>query len=270
MLDLTIERPNFSDKQQLARPYAGPDRRAAPPRATHQWFMQMLDEIDYGMLLLVDETQVVHVNQAAKADLDGQHPLQLLGTELRARRTSDAAALRQALGGAARRGLRTLLTLGGEANPLCVAVVPLANAAAGAASATLLVFGKRKVCEALSVQGYARCHGLTRAETQVLEQLCDDAQPSEIAERQRVALSTVRSQIGSIRAKTGAESIRSLVRLVAVLPPLVNALRHSRRNEASEWLGLGDPVPSGYHRGRCAPQSFVGPPTHGTPYSLRN
>jgi ribosomal protein S19 len=40
-----------------------------------------------------------------------------------------------------------------------------------------------------------------------------------------VALSTIRSQLGAIRAKTGAASIRTLVRQVAVLPPLVGALR---------------------------------------------
>jgi hypothetical protein len=40
-----------------------------------------------------------------------------------------------------------------------------------------------------------------------------------------VALSTVRTQIGSIRTKTGAGSIRDLVRQVALLPPLVGALR---------------------------------------------
>ena len=44
-------------------------------------------------------------------------------------------------------------------------------------------------------------------------------------EAQGVALSTVRTQINSIRAKTGAASIRALVRQVAVLPPLVSALR---------------------------------------------
>jgi DNA-binding CsgD family transcriptional regulator len=42
-----------------------------------------------------------------------------------------------------------------------------------------------------------------------------------------VAVSTVRTQIGSIRAKAGAGSISELVRQVAVLPPLVGALRGS-------------------------------------------
>jgi DNA-binding CsgD family transcriptional regulator len=49
--------------------------------------------------------------------------------------------------------------------------------------------------------------------------------PTAIARQQNVAVSTVRTQIGSIRAKTGAGSISELVRQVAVLPPLVGALR---------------------------------------------
>jgi hypothetical protein len=40
-----------------------------------------------------------------------------------------------------------------------------------------------------------------------------------------VGLSTIRTQIGSIRLKTGASSIRALVRQVALLPPLVSALQ---------------------------------------------
>jgi DNA-binding CsgD family transcriptional regulator len=42
-----------------------------------------------------------------------------------------------------------------------------------------------------------------------------------------VAISTVRTQIGNLRLKTGAQSIRALVRQVAVLPPLMCALRRS-------------------------------------------
>ena len=38
-------------------------------------------------------------------------------------------------------------------------------------------------------------------------------------------LATIRTQIGSIRAKTQSGSIRALVRQVAMLPPLVNALQ---------------------------------------------
>jgi DNA-binding CsgD family transcriptional regulator len=187
------------------------------------WMMRMLDEIDYGMLLVTPDAQVSYLNHAARLELDGQHPLQLLGSTLRAHRALDVAPLYDALA-AAQRGLRKLVTLGEGGQRVCVSVVPL-PAAGNDARVTLLVLGKRQVCEQLSVQGYARSVGLTPAETRVLEQLCAGARPGQVAASAGVAVSTIRTQIGSIRAKTGAGSIRELVRQVAVLPPLVGALR---------------------------------------------
>jgi DNA-binding CsgD family transcriptional regulator len=203
--------------------YRGPERRAAASQGS-RWLALMLDEIDYGMLLLNDAGQVLHVNHAARAELDAEHPLQLSGRELRPLLAQDATLLNDALL-AARRGLRRLVTLGGRDSPLSVAVVPLANPGGGAQQATLLLLGKRRVCESLSVQWFARTHALTPAETRVLEKLCLGLDPREVAEENGVGLATVRTQIGSIRAKTGTESIRDLVRRVAVLPPMVSSLR---------------------------------------------
>lgn len=194
---------------------------SSPPH----WFALMLDEIDYGMLLLADDGVVLHANHVARAELDAEHPLQLLGAELRVRRPQDVAPLREALVAARERRLRRLLTMGPGAERISVAVVPLLPAAAGDEALTLLVFGKRRMCEALSAHWFAREHGLTAAESRVLAALCDGEPPMKIAAVQGVAISTVRSQIGAIRAKTGAASIRALVRQIAVLPPLVGALR---------------------------------------------
>ena len=66
---------------------------------------------------------------------------------------------------------------------------------------------------------------LTPAETRVLEKLCSGVSPTRIAQQQNVAVCTVRTQIGSIRSKTGAGSISDLVRQVAVLPPMLSVLR---------------------------------------------
>jgi hypothetical protein len=57
-----------------------------------------------------------------------------------------------------------------------------------------------------------------------------------------VAFSTVRTQIGNIRQKTGAPSIRALVQQVAVLPPLMGVLRGPvpalvHEPALQEWLG---------------------------------
>ena len=196
------------------------------PTAT-PWLALMLDEIDYAMLLLAEGTTVLHANHAARSELDAGHPLQLIGRELRVARSQDLLPLREALGGARERGLRRLVNLGEGEHRVSIAVVPLAAAVGeeGPSRLTLLVLGKRQMCEALSAHWFARSHSLTPAESRVLAALCDGRRPSEIAATQCVALSTVRSQIGSIRAKTGAESIRALVRQVAVLPPLVGALR---------------------------------------------
>lgn len=183
----------------------------------------MLDEIDYGMLLVNADAQVLHVNRAAHHELDGGYPLQLLGRMLRAHHPQDVAPLYDALA-AAQRGLRQLLTLGEGEHRVSVSVVPLpSNEGAAAARpplTTLLVLGKRQRCTQRSVQGFARSMMLTPTETRVLELLCAGVRPTDIASRQGVAVSTVRTQIGSIRSKTGAGSIRELVRQIALLPPL--------------------------------------------------
>jgi DNA-binding CsgD family transcriptional regulator len=195
----------------------------APLLAT-SWFARMLDEIDYGMLLVADDGTVLHANHVARAELDHDHPLQLLGGELRVRQPPDVAPLHEALRAARELRLRRLLGLGQGAQRVSVAVVPLA-ATGAEAGMTLLVFGKRRVCEALSTHWFAREHGLTPAEARVLTALCEGRTPLQIAAAQGVAISTVRSQIGALRAKTGAGDLRSLVRQVAVLPPLVGVLR---------------------------------------------
>lgn len=212
-----------------ARTPASNDPTAAESHPPGPWLALMLDEIDYGMLLLADESSVLHANHVARSELDDAHPLQLLGRQLRVRHATDLGPLRTALADAAKRGLRRLVTLGQGEQRITLAVVPLAGTVVGEdsdkAPLTLIVFGKRHVCPALTAHWFARSHGLTPAETRVLAGLCDGQAPSVIAKAQSVAMSTVRSQIGAIRAKTGAAGIRALVRQVAVLPPLVNALR---------------------------------------------
>jgi DNA-binding CsgD family transcriptional regulator len=188
------------------------------------WLSAALDELDYGMVLLIDGLRILHVNDVARGELDADHPLQIAGGELHARNTRDGTQLHEAVTDASTRGFRRLLTIGEGAEEASVSVVPL-EAAGGGKRAVLLVLGKRSVCESLSVQGFARSHGLTSAETRVLLELCNGAPPAKVASKFGVAISTVRSQIGSMRQKTGSSSIRALVRQIAVLPPVKGVLR---------------------------------------------
>ncbi len=211
------------DLPRRPSPYAGPERRSADS-ALSRCLAQTLDEVDYGMLLLDADGRLLHANQAARAELDDGHPLQMLGAELRARHSHDVVPLHEALDAAARRGLRRLLSLGDGDVQIGVAVVPLPGAVAGQ-HATLILMGKRAVCEDLSVQCYARSQHLTPTEERVLRQLCRGVTPREIAAAHGVGIATVRTQIGSIRNKTQTASIRALVSLVAKLPPMVGVLR---------------------------------------------
>ena len=218
--------------------YCGPERRAAVLDSGH-WLAATLDELDYGVLLMHGDAQILHVNHAARSELDAHHPLQLLGRQLRVRRAQDVAPLHDALCAAALRGLRKLLTLGDGEHRVSVSVVPLGAGGVGGSRDTaarskpvvLVILGKRNVCETLSVQGFARSHRLSAAETRVLALLCQGVSPTDIAAQFGVAISTVRTQIGTIRGKTGAQSIRALVRQVAVLPPLMSVLRDTPRRE---------------------------------------
>ena len=124
----------------------------------------------------------------------------------------------------AQQGLRRMITLGSSECALSVAVIPLRLSAG--TPLTLVMLGRRNLCQTLSAQGFAHCNGLTPAEAAVLAALSCGRSPGSIARSQGVALSTVRTHITKIRAKTGAASIRNLVERVAQLPPMVSALRH--------------------------------------------
>jgi len=199
----------------LTSPVQTVSRLAEPGRPSP--LARLLDVVDYGMLLVLDDGCVVFANRVARAEMNDEHPLQLLGRDLRARCPRDVVSLHNALAGALRRGVQALLKLGGAGQGIHIAVVPMADAGEPAAA---IVFGKRRVCEELSIDAFARHHGLTLAEARVLRHLCSGERPQDIAFGLGVKLSTVRTQIGSIRAKTSSRDIGAIVQCAARLPPL--------------------------------------------------
>lgn len=208
------------------------ERRAAASLSS-QWMSLVLEELDHGVVLLNGAGRVLHCNGAARASLDDNHPLELVGQQVRARLLTDAVPLAEALEGAEQSGRRCLLRLGddratcGRAN---VVVVPLNRDVSQ--SAVLLILERRALCGDLAAQWFALRYQLTPAETEVLKALSNGVKPTDVATRQGVAISTVRSQIQSIRAKSGADSIGELMRQLALLPPLVSSLRPPKARAA--------------------------------------
>lgn len=183
-----------------------------------------LDEVDYGIVLLAGADRIQFANRAALAELAAAGALRAVAGRLCAARAADASALERALGSAESRGLRHMLVVGHGEHRLPLSVVPLPSSSVGERSGTVVMLGKRQVCHPLSIAGYSRFHGLTGAEGRVLAELCNGAKPQDAARHLSVSISTVRTQIASIRAKTGAASIFALLRQLAVLPPALVAL----------------------------------------------
>jgi DNA-binding CsgD family transcriptional regulator len=188
--------------------------------------LRVLDEIDYGLIVATPDGTVRHANQIAVGAL-GRGPLRMQRGRLHASDAEEELMLMRALSDA-RGGRRRLISFGG-AGGLPVAIIPLADEGSDAPDdeLCLLVLGKQQTCEALTIDFFSRSHGLTGAEAAVLRGLCQGRKPKELARELGVALSTVRTQIGSVRDKTKTESIGELTLRLAVLPPITPALKGS-------------------------------------------
>lgn len=205
-----------------------------------------INQVDYGLVALdADTGTLLFANAAGRAALQADPSgapscdsgLRLAHDRVIASRASQSAQLTSVLQ-RTKSGLRGLLCLGQGPQPFSVAVVPLPVApnvngvtpATGASSATapshsaLLVFAKQQLCDDSTVTLFARERGLTSAEGQVLAQVCKGLRPTQIANRHGVQISTVRTQLRSIRLKTCSDTIRDLVHLVSVLPPMARQL----------------------------------------------
>jgi DNA-binding CsgD family transcriptional regulator len=181
------------------------------------------DCIDYPLLLVDGDGLLLLANRSGRRWLASDGPLRLEEGRVLA---IDAARQRLLLSAmrSAVLGRRSLLGLDGIAiGGAKLAVMPLDNPLS-AEPAVLLLGGRSRTCEPLSLDFFVRAHGITQAEAVVLRALCDGQAPAAIAKRSGVAVCTVRSQVASLRQKTGARTINDMVRQVVLLPPIMGLL----------------------------------------------
>ena len=209
--------------------YRGPERRNGPAASLAQLLACVLDEVDYGLLMLSADGAVVHANHAARSELASTTSLRLAGRRLVSRTASEQRQLDDALAAARDGGRRTMLTIAtdGLQGRVGLSIVPLPAALteAHAGHAVLISFERSRIAETLSIDAHAREHGLTMREQQVLAALCDGLRAKEIAARLQIGEATVRTHVNNIKAKTGCASIVDIVNQVSRLPPMVTALR---------------------------------------------
>lgn len=188
----------------------------------------LVDELAYGVLVTALDGQLLHANQAARHELSRFRVLGMVDSMLQARGNDDARTLQDALCRVAE-GKRSLITLSCAEGPnLTLAVLPLKDDVGVTPSRAALLFARASVCESLMLCFFARSHGLTMTEEHVLGILCQGYSAPEIARQMNVAVSTVRSHVRSLCAKTRSSGVRELVNRVAVLPPVAPSLKHEQ------------------------------------------
>ncbi len=179
----------------------------------------LVDALAHGVMVVGEKAHLFHVNQTARAELNRHRLLGKVGGEIQAVLPANHKTLMDALQKAAG-GKRSLISLSAEGVTLSLAVVPLKKGPGVWDCRIALLFGRAEVCESGMVGFFARSHGLTPTEEQVLIILCRGLSAPEIAVQMKVAVSTVRSHIRSLCAKTSASGVRELVNRVALLPPV--------------------------------------------------
>jgi len=190
----------------------------------------VLDELAYGVAVATPIGELLHANQAARHELVRQRTLLVEGGRLKAQLPSDLQVLQEALHKAGD-GKRSLVQLGaGDDSRLSVAVVPVRRTSETGRPNAALLFSRASVCESLMLCFFARSNALTTAEEHVLSILCQGYSAPEVARQLHVAVSTVRSHVRSLCAKTRSSGVRELVSRVAMLPPVAPAFLQDPRH----------------------------------------
>lgn len=201
-----------------------------------------LETLGQGILILDDRSAVLFANQAAQ---------RLLGNVLTSRglRTSWApgaqlkSQLRQTIRDRQARTVPLPHAIGGRPTQLVLSLLPLPRdrgmgvrmpsgmeavsrvldpalpGGIGAIpSASLVVLIRAQVASPAGPGRYQRTFGLTPAEARLADALAHGASPQGYADTAGLSVTTVRTQIRALLAKTGATNLRALVVLLAGLP----------------------------------------------------
>lgn len=188
------------------------------PEADFAW--RALEEIDYGLILVKPDCSLHHANHLARHELARARFLRVAGDRVVGQTPTQSDEILRAVTAAAQ-GRRQMLMLRNDHDTLPVACVPLFQPYEASGGSVLLMLGRQPGIQNLNVTFFSRTHGLTPTEEAVLRALCEGLEVQDIAEAHGVSVCTVRTQVRSLRLKTGIGSMRLLVQRVASLPPMV-------------------------------------------------
>lgn len=190
-----------------------------------------IDHLPLAVLVVYGSGTVATCNSAARQILLKSDGLMLSGSHLASNRPSETKVLHDRLAAVAsgkagaENSAYTILTVSRPSGlaPFILLIAPLrgtVGAGTDGAPMALVLVGDLE----WPIPDHARqlrlAFDLTEAEADVAMALTEGAEPKEIARQRGVQLSTIRTQIKMIFAKTGAARQTDLVKLIARLPSL--------------------------------------------------
>jgi len=192
---------------------------------------ESLDRVPAAIVLVDSRGRVLFLNRPAAALFQQQKYVWLTPAGIQVARTSEHKYLTGLIRGATGTGSGTALHPGGAMNisrdgyqrPLHVLVSPLRTEALylGKAIPTAIIFitdPERKPW--MPTEWLQQLYGLTPAEARLAQLLASGSSLKEASEQLKVAVSTVRSQLNSVFAKTNTNRQSELMQLLLMSPTL--------------------------------------------------
>ncbi len=215
-----MEQVSILESLRVGRRHDGPAAQEMPFGV--ELAQAVLDHLHFGVAVFGSGTRLLFINRAGLEEC-GRFPG--VGIEQGALRVLEDHARNDFLRSlrAARGGVWSLIQIAHGAQRLVLGLRPASPGPSPSDAPVLATFGVRSPSDPLSIHFFARSCGLSPAEADVVRRLSEGLSPKEIARRNDVALSTVRTQLRCVRTKTGARNITDLVRTVGCLPPMLTA-----------------------------------------------
>lgn len=174
------------------------------------------------LLLLNQAGGVMYANQAARAVLDRQDGLCLRDGRLSASRVKEEAAVQGFLKAETTESGTLQIARSSGLPPLTLLRLPVADEEPGTPDARqarlAIVIQNPGAALSPDMEAFAQAYGLSPAEKRLATELVAGYLPKEAASRLGVSLSTVRTQMASVYAKTGVRREPELIRLVMSMP----------------------------------------------------
>jgi DNA-binding CsgD family transcriptional regulator len=210
----------------------------------------LLDTLDLGVLLLAPGGRLLVANDTGRRLLRMGQPLAVVDGAVKPARQADVPGWTRALVASASGVVQTInldAAHGAQSISICAVFDPGAGPAGPLGGREIepgghdhkygIYFGPGPGSVPARVRAVCGIYALTPSEGRVLLSLANDEPPKTVARALGLSESTVRSHLTQIRAKLGANSIRTVTARVARMPPC-HAESGTRKSQQDGRLAL--------------------------------